>query len=69
MKETQTINTLRTQQYKYSVTGESVNEFKSYKRDDLTPKERIERMEKNFNALVYFAVALGVAVVTLLITR
>ncbi|MEX6277108.1 TetR family transcriptional regulator [Providencia hangzhouensis] len=63
------MNTLRTQQHKYSVSGESVNQFKSYKGKDLTPQQRFERMEKKFNTVVYLALALGVAVFVLLLNR
>lgn len=55
------MNTLRTAQTKYKLTGDDVNQFKSYKGKELTPQQRIEQLEKKFNTVVYFALALLVA--------
>ena len=69
MKETQAINVLRIQEHKYSVSGDSVTQFKSYKSKELTPQQRLERMETRFNLVVYLALAFGITIITLLLNR
>ena len=69
MKETQAINVLRIQEHKYSVSGDSVTQFKSYKGKELTPQQRLERMEKRFNLVIYLVLALGITLVALLLNR
>lgn len=69
MKKVQIVNTLQTQQYKYSVSGDSVTQFKSYKSKELTPQQRLERMEKRFNLVIYLVLALGITLVALLLNR
>ena len=69
MKEIQIVNTLRTQEYKYSVSGESVNKFKSFKGEDLAPQQRLERLEKRLNTVLYIALLLSVAIIALLLNR
>lgn len=69
MKKAQIINALQTQQYKYSVSGDSVTQFKSYKGKELTPQQRLERMEKRFDLVIYLVLILGVTIIALLLNR
>lgn len=55
------MNTLNSQQFKYSLSGESVTKFRASTMKELTPQQRLERLEKKFDAVVYFALALLVA--------
>lgn len=63
------MNTLNSQQFKYSLSGESVNKFRTGTMKELTPQQRLERLEKKFNTVVYFALALLVALFLTLFTK
>ena len=52
------MNTLHNQQFKHALSGESVNQFRTSTMKELTPQQRLERLEKKFNTVVYFALAL-----------
>lgn len=52
------MNTLHSQQFKHSLSGESVTKFRSHSVKDLTPQQRLEKLEKKFDIVVYFALAL-----------
>ncbi|MEY0876738.1 hypothetical protein [Providencia manganoxydans] len=63
------MNTLHTQQYKHTLSGESVNQFRANKMKEPTQQQRIEQLEKKFNTVVYFSLVLGIALFIALVTR
>ncbi|WP_272654038.1 hypothetical protein [Providencia sp. PROV091] len=55
------MNTLNSQQFKHILNGDSVKNYRSNSIQDLTPQQRLEKLEKKFDIVVYFALALLVA--------
>lgn len=63
------MNTLHTQQYKHTLSGESVNQYHTDRMKEPTQQQRIERLEKKINTVVYALLALGIALFIALVTR
>lgn len=63
------MNTLNSQQFKHILNGDSVKNYRSNSLQDLTPQQRLEKLEKKFNTVVYFALALLVALFLTLFTK
>lgn len=63
------MNTLNSQQFKHILNGDSVKNYRSNYLQDLTPQQRLEKLEKKFNTVVYFALALLVALFLTIFTK
>lgn len=63
------MKTIQSQQFKHILDGDSVKNYRSNQIQDLTPQQRLAKLEKKFNTVVYFALALGVALVITLLSK
>nr|ELR5257629.1 hypothetical protein [Providencia rettgeri] len=63
------MKTVQSMQFKHILNGDSVKNYRSNSIQDLTPQQRLEKLEKKFNTVVYFALALLVALFITLFSK
>ncbi|MEQ4640024.1 hypothetical protein ABN072_01935 [Providencia rettgeri] len=63
------MKTIQSMQFKHILNGDSVKNYRSNSIQDLTPQQRLEKLEKKFNTVVYFALALLVALFITLFSK
>ncbi|MCW2257116.1 hypothetical protein M2263_003207 [Providencia alcalifaciens] len=63
------MKTIQSQQFKHILNGDSVKNYRSNSIQDLTPQQRLAKLEKKFNTVVYFALALLVALFITLFSK
>ncbi|WP_353242282.1 hypothetical protein [Providencia sp.] len=63
------MKTIQSMQFKHILNGDSVKNYRPNSIQDLTPQQRLEKLEKKFNTVVYFALALLVALFITLFSK
>lgn len=55
------MKTTQSMQFKHILNGDSVKNYRTNSIQEQTPQQRLAKLEKKFNTVVYFALALLVA--------